>query len=98
MTGSGQDWIPDLGDKLGDIGVKSNIPENAITFSLSLLGAEIQMILCDITAYLGEYKRAVLGSQREVCVDRLQRLWSFVCCSNLKADELSAIESAVTVI
>ncbi|GBN96225.1 hypothetical protein AVEN_156224-1 [Araneus ventricosus] len=33
-----------------------------------------------------------------VCVDRLERLWSFVCSASWKAGKLSAIESAVTVI
>ncbi|GBN57919.1 hypothetical protein AVEN_49239-1 [Araneus ventricosus] len=46
MIGSGQDWTPDLGDK-------SKIPENAIIFSISLLGEEIYrmywMIPCDVT-------------------------------------------------
>ncbi|GBM97390.1 hypothetical protein AVEN_105100-1 [Araneus ventricosus] len=41
MTGSGQAWTPDLGDKSGDFGDKSKIPETAIIFSLSLLGEEI---------------------------------------------------------
>ncbi|GBM04101.1 hypothetical protein AVEN_247968-1 [Araneus ventricosus] len=42
VTGSGQAWIPDLGDELGNkFGDKSKIPENAIIFSISLLGEQI---------------------------------------------------------
>ncbi|GBN43222.1 hypothetical protein AVEN_226457-1 [Araneus ventricosus] len=45
MAGSGQAWTLDLndelGDKFGDLGDKSNIPENAIIFSISALGEEI---------------------------------------------------------
>ncbi|GBO02935.1 hypothetical protein AVEN_6865-1 [Araneus ventricosus] len=50
---------------------------------------------CDVTAC--QYIRAALGSER-VCVDRLERVWSFVCSASLNAGELSAIESAVIVV
>ncbi|GBL74575.1 hypothetical protein AVEN_235487-1 [Araneus ventricosus] len=46
--------------------------------------------------YRREYKRTTLGSQG--CVDRLERFLSFVCSASWKAGELSAVESAVTVI
>ncbi|GBN82815.1 hypothetical protein AVEN_202355-1 [Araneus ventricosus] len=35
---------------------------------------------------------------REVTVDRLERLWSFVCSASWKAGELSAFQSAVIVV
>ncbi|GBN89853.1 Retrovirus-related Pol polyprotein from transposon RE2 [Araneus ventricosus] len=43
MTGRGQARTPDLGDELGDFGDKSEIPENAIIFSISLLGEEVRV-------------------------------------------------------
>ncbi|GBN47248.1 hypothetical protein AVEN_215572-1 [Araneus ventricosus] len=50
----------------------------------------------DVTARRGVYKgRAWIG---EGSVDRLERLWSFVCSASWKAGELSAIESAVIVV
>ncbi|GBN38160.1 hypothetical protein AVEN_60682-1 [Araneus ventricosus] len=57
MSGNGQPWIPDIGDhfgyKFGDFGDKSKIPENAIIFSISLLGEEIYRmywtIPCEVT-------------------------------------------------
>ncbi|GBL77837.1 hypothetical protein AVEN_106170-1, partial [Araneus ventricosus] len=51
-TGRVQAFTPDLVDKFDDFGDKSKILENAIIFSISLLG-EIHrmnwMILCDVT-------------------------------------------------
>ncbi|GBO18894.1 hypothetical protein AVEN_201618-1 [Araneus ventricosus] len=41
MTGSSEAWTPDLGDRFGDLGDNSKIPENASLFSISLLGEEI---------------------------------------------------------
>ncbi|GBM40623.1 hypothetical protein AVEN_27207-1 [Araneus ventricosus] len=42
MTGSSQDWIPDLDDKLGNhFGDKSMIPENATLFAISQLGKNL---------------------------------------------------------
>ncbi|GBO18648.1 hypothetical protein AVEN_256042-1, partial [Araneus ventricosus] len=49
-------------------------------------------ILCDVTAYRGEYERTRLDHGS--VVDRLERLWSFIC----RAGKPRAIESAVTVI
>ncbi|GBM39124.1 hypothetical protein AVEN_162643-1 [Araneus ventricosus] len=46
------------------------------------------MIPCDVTAYHLDHRD----------VDRLERLWSFVCSASWKASELSAVESDVTVI
>ncbi|GBN98882.1 hypothetical protein AVEN_34282-1 [Araneus ventricosus] len=46
---------------------------------------------------VGESIKGPLLDNR-VCVDKLERLWSFVCSASWKAGELSAIESAVTVI
>ncbi|GBN81971.1 hypothetical protein AVEN_176742-1 [Araneus ventricosus] len=40
MTGSGKAWTPDLGNHFGN---KSEIPENALIFSIFLLGAEIRI-------------------------------------------------------
>ncbi|GBM52794.1 hypothetical protein AVEN_195803-1 [Araneus ventricosus] len=75
--GSGHSGTPDIGDKLADhIGDKSKIPENAITFSIFLLEAEIQ-VFPENSTYQGEYKKTALGSQG--VVDRLELLWSFVC-------------------
>ncbi|GBO40976.1 hypothetical protein AVEN_116339-1 [Araneus ventricosus] len=50
MTGSSHAWTPDLGykhgyhfgDKFGNLGDKSMIPENATLFSISLLGKKIR--------------------------------------------------------
>ncbi|GBM89605.1 hypothetical protein AVEN_211906-1 [Araneus ventricosus] len=55
MTGSIQVWTPDLGDKLsghfgdkfGDLEDNSKIPENAILFSISLLGEELRLNVRD---------------------------------------------------
>ncbi|GBM25597.1 hypothetical protein AVEN_181713-1 [Araneus ventricosus] len=69
MTGSGQSWTPDLGEGLGD---KSKIPENAIIFSISLLGAEIRFLQrfpCDATSSQKHYKYTAAGIDGE-------RLWS----------------------
>ncbi|GBN27335.1 hypothetical protein AVEN_21558-1 [Araneus ventricosus] len=105
MTGSGQAWIPDLGDEhdahFGDFDDKSKIRENAIIFSTSLLGAKIQffqMIPCDVTACWRDYKKTVLGSQSSSVLIDWNGLWSFVCSASWKASEPSAIESAVSVI
>ncbi|GBM71333.1 hypothetical protein AVEN_62052-1 [Araneus ventricosus] len=51
---------------------------------------------CDVMACRGEYITAELGSEC-MCVDRLERLWNFVCSASKKTGELSAIESAVIV-
>ncbi|GBL73086.1 hypothetical protein AVEN_128240-1 [Araneus ventricosus] len=40
--GSGHSRTPDLGDKFGNLGDKSMIPENATLFSISLLGKKIR--------------------------------------------------------
>ncbi|GBM27173.1 hypothetical protein AVEN_108497-1 [Araneus ventricosus] len=54
MTGSSQAWSLDLGDKSGDLGDKSMIPENATLFSISLLGKKYtrmhEKTPCDVTA------------------------------------------------
>ncbi|GBM80121.1 hypothetical protein AVEN_186363-1 [Araneus ventricosus] len=90
MTGSGQACIPDLVDHFGD---KLKIPENAIIFSISLLGADIQifqMTPCDVTACRGDYKRTVLGSQSSssVLID-WDRLWNlFGDLSAVRASQL----------
>ncbi|GBM28243.1 hypothetical protein AVEN_181315-1 [Araneus ventricosus] len=104
MSGSGQTWTPDLGvpfgDKFVDLLDNSKIPENAIIFSISLLGEEIYrmylMIPCNFTTSRTRvYKRRELnGGTSSECEDGL---WSFVCSVNWKAGELSAIESSVTV-
>ncbi|GBN63406.1 hypothetical protein AVEN_3489-1 [Araneus ventricosus] len=53
VTGSGHSGIPDLGDHidntLDDFGDKSKIPENAITFSIFLLGAKTKSCLLILT-------------------------------------------------
>ncbi|GBM75021.1 hypothetical protein AVEN_211602-1 [Araneus ventricosus] len=65
ITGSDQVLTLDRGDKFGDFGYKSKIPENAIIFSISLLGEEIYgmywMIPCDgTTSQTRVYKRSQL--------------------------------------
>ncbi|GBM01236.1 hypothetical protein AVEN_174352-1 [Araneus ventricosus] len=52
MTVSSQAWTPDLGDKFGDLGYKSKIPENTILFSISLLGEETRLNACQHIACL----------------------------------------------
>ncbi|GBN39696.1 hypothetical protein AVEN_91597-1 [Araneus ventricosus] len=63
MTGLGQAWTPDLGDK-------SKIPENEIIFSISLLGPEIrisQEFPCTVTPC--HYNYTAVGFDGE-------RLWN----------------------
>ncbi|GBN75869.1 hypothetical protein AVEN_77893-1 [Araneus ventricosus] len=43
MTVSSQTWTPDLGDHFGNLGDKLMIPENATSFSISLLGKKIRL-------------------------------------------------------
>ncbi|GBO23405.1 hypothetical protein AVEN_135579-1 [Araneus ventricosus] len=84
MPSSGQSLIPDFGDHFGD---KSNIPENAIIISITLLGGEIcRMYLifpCDVTTSRARvYKRRQLNGGMTLEF-RLQ-------------GELSATESVIT--
>ncbi|GBM93039.1 hypothetical protein AVEN_81085-1 [Araneus ventricosus] len=128
MTGNGQTWTPDLGDK-------SKIPENAnrrmvcneiartaaFEEESSVTNMECRfsamlvlwlervlkgrrdtcrmywMIPCDVTTSRTRvYKRRQLkGGTSSECEERLQ---SFVCSASWKDGELSAIESAVTVV
>ncbi|GBN43122.1 hypothetical protein AVEN_147328-1 [Araneus ventricosus] len=64
MTRSSQDCTSDLGEEMWDL-------KNAGIFSIPLLvprSGFVQMIACDVTACLGDYKRTVLGSQNNsVC-------------------------------
>ncbi|GBM56708.1 hypothetical protein AVEN_224756-1 [Araneus ventricosus] len=66
----------DLGDKPGDrLGNEMWDLKSTGIFLISPLRTPgtgfIQMITCDVTTCLGDYKRTVLGSQcRIVCVDR----------------------------
>ncbi|GBM67439.1 hypothetical protein AVEN_265394-1 [Araneus ventricosus] len=65
VAGRDQAWTPDLGDHFGDFSDKSKIPENAIIFSISLLGEEIYRIYwmfpCDaVTSRTRVYKRRQL--------------------------------------
>ncbi|GBM04663.1 hypothetical protein AVEN_75614-1 [Araneus ventricosus] len=98
MTDSGQAWNSDLGDK-------SKLPENAIIFSISLLGEEIcsicKIIPCDVmTSRARVYKRRQLKGENVFGVANAFEgaFWIFVCSASWKAGELSAIESAVIVI
>ncbi|GBO18749.1 hypothetical protein AVEN_251104-1 [Araneus ventricosus] len=80
-----QGWTPDLVDHFDD---KSEIPENAIIFSISPLGEEIYrmywMIPCDVTTSLTRvYKRRQLkgGTSSLECEEYLLSLVSIASWS-----------------
>nr|GBN85027.1 hypothetical protein AVEN_83343-1 [Araneus ventricosus] len=57
---------PDPGDKFGDLGDKSKIPENAILFSISLLGEEIRFNISSLEATCPPCKER--NGEKEYCV------------------------------
>ncbi|GBL89641.1 hypothetical protein AVEN_104603-1 [Araneus ventricosus] len=64
-SGGTESLIPDLGDEMWDL-------KSTGIFLVFPLGAEIQMIPCNVTAGRGDYKRTVLGSQsKHECFGRL---------------------------
>ncbi|GBL98444.1 hypothetical protein AVEN_187771-1 [Araneus ventricosus] len=100
MAGSCQAWIPDLGDKLG------NLATNLVTLATNLgpRSEFFQMTPSDVTTCRGDYKRTVPASQSSSVlidferVDRQERTLEFRLQCEWKAGELSAIESVVIVI
>ncbi|GBN92929.1 hypothetical protein AVEN_242276-1 [Araneus ventricosus] len=75
----------DLGGKFGVLGVKLMIPEYATLLPISLLGKKIRLNLRENSMWRhGLSGRVYKGIAyiREWSVDRLERLWSFVCSAS----------------
>ncbi|GBM34532.1 hypothetical protein AVEN_43189-1, partial [Araneus ventricosus] len=102
---SGEPWTLDLGDKLGDhFGYLATLVTNQ-RYPKMLLLSRISIrvprsrfflkILCDVTAYRGEYKKTALGLRECRLSTGTTLEFSLQCW---KAGELRAIETDVTVI